>query len=171
MKVKLIIGTLLILIFSSCESGYQKDNGKWIWVSYDEAVGKRISPIDNYDAESFKILENKNYATDRILVFYIGRVIQDADPKSFEVINSRGYSKDENHVYLDDEKIVFANPKTFELLEFPYSKDDNNVFCGTIPMNIQKKEVKEFKVTNENELMADGKSSILLSHFIEINSE
>ena len=166
-----LFGILLIFILVSCDSGYQKENGKWVWISYDEAVGKRITQIDEHDIESFKVLKNSNYARDKNSVFYIGRIIKDANPENFETINKDGYSKDRKYVFLDEEKIVHANPKSFKLLEFPYSKDENHIFCGTIPIDLKSEEINEFKVTNEDELMSGMKSSILLSHFIETNPE
>ncbi len=171
MKPKLIIGILLILILGSCNSGYQKENNKWVWISYDEAVGKRVSQIDEHDVKTFKILRSSNYAVDKNSVFYVGRKIKDADPNSFEVINQSGYSKDKEFVFLDDKKVIFANPNTFKVLEFPYSKDDENLFCGTIPLEINKDEVEEFQVTNEDKLMSGTKSSFLLSYFIERNPD
>ncbi|MBP6812793.1 MAG: DKNYY domain-containing protein [Saprospiraceae bacterium] len=171
MKTKLIIGALLILFFASCQSGYRKENGQWVWVSYDESVGKRITPIDAHDAKSFKVLKSKKYAKDKNAVFYHGRLIENADPKSFQVIHDSGYSKDKNRVFLDENIIVLADPATFEFLEFPYSKDSDHVYCGNIPLKISPQEVNEFNVTNTDELMSASKSTILFSHFIEMNQD
>lgn len=165
-----IIGMLLTLIFMSCNPGYQKENGKWVWISFDEAVGKRVSQIDKHDYETFEVLNNGKYAKDKNSVFYIKSKIENADPKTFETIK-RGYSKDNNHIFLDDEVVIHANPKTFQLLEFPYSKDDLHVFCGTVPLNLKNEEIEQFQVTNNDELLTDMKSSIVLSHFIELNPE
>lgn len=167
LKPYLIIVIIFILLIS-CNSGYNKQNGKWVWISYDEGVGKRVNEIDKHDFETFEILEDKNYARDKNSVFYIGRIIKNADPKSFEVLNN-GYSKDFINVYLDTEKVIFADPKTFEQLRFPYSKDKNNVFCGTLPLEISKNEVSKFIVTNVDEQMSNSKSTISVSHFIELN--
>ncbi|VAV86225.1 hypothetical protein MNBD_BACTEROID02-877 [hydrothermal vent metagenome] len=164
----LIIFVLTFLI--SCNSGYQKEKGKWVWISYDEAVGKRVNQIDEHDFESFQILDDENYAKDKNSVFHIRNKIKNADPNYFELIDN-GYSKDKYSVYLDDEMVIFANPKSFQLLQFPYSKDDSHVFCGTLPLNLEKSEIEEFKVTNINESMSNTTSSILLSHFVKYNPE
>ena len=37
-KPYLVIATFFFLS-ASCNSGYNKQNGKWVWISYDEAVG------------------------------------------------------------------------------------------------------------------------------------
>lgn len=171
MKTKLIIATLLSLFLTSCQSGYRKEGGVWVWVSYDESVGKRVRMVDQHDPRSFKVLKNKDFAVDKNAAFYVGRLIKGADPATFEVIHQSGYSKDKNRVYLDENIIVLADPATFEFLEFPYSKDSDHVFCGNIPMKISPQEVNEFKVTNTDQLMSASKSTILFSHFIEMNPD
>ncbi|MFK8058443.1 MAG: DKNYY domain-containing protein [Saprospiraceae bacterium] len=164
-----LIGALCILVFVSCNAGYQKEDGSWVWVSYDTGAGKRVSQIDKHDYESFEKLDD-NYVKDINSVFHIRSKIDKADPNSFKLIEG-GYSMDGNHVFLDDEIIIFANPQTFQLLEFPYSKDNFHIYCGTIPFMLDESEVKEFKVSKTGESMSNMKSSVLLSHFIEINPE
>lgn len=156
-----------IILLTSCNSGYEKQDGKWVWISYDEAEGRRVNEIDEHDFETFEILDDKNYAQDKNSVFYVGRKIKNADPKSFEVLNN-GYSKDFKNVFLDAQTIILADPNSFEQLKFPYSKDIDNIFCGTIPMEINETEVNEFIVTNVDELMSSSKSTILLSSFIDV---
>ena len=166
-KLLLIIMTGLLLL-TACNSGYNKQDGKWVWISYDEAVGKRVGEIDQHNFETFEILDNEKYARDKNSVFYIGQIIKDANPATFEILRN-GYSKDANNVFLDAEIVIFADPTTFEQLEFPYSKDYKSIFCGTLPLEIDKSEVNDFIVTNEDELMSSSKSTTLLSHFIEMN--
>ena len=153
----------------ACNSGYTKQDGKWVWISYDEAVGKRINEIDEHDFDTFEILDNEKYAKDKNKVFFIGRTIKGANPESFQILGN-GYSKDANHVFLDAEIVVLADPNSFERLEFPYSKDNNHVFCGTIPLEIDKNEVNEFIVTNENHQMSASKSTLSVQYFIQANS-
>jgi len=161
---------LVIILLISCDTGYQQENNKWVWISYNEAVGKSVSEIDEHDFESFKVLENENYAKDLNSVFYTGSKILFADPNTFEIIRN-GYSRDKNRVYLDNELVVLADPKTFKLLEFPYSKDDSNIFCGTIPLKLSKNEVDNFIVTNSNGNISSMKTSMTLSYFIDKNQD
>ena len=169
-KHLLAILTLTCLFLASCNSGYQKENGEWAWVSYDEAAGKRVAKIDPVDDSSFQVIKGyKEYAKDKNSVFYIGRIIEDADPNTFSVLNKKGYSIDQKNVFLTWEKVIFADPQSFQLIEAPYSKDADHVFCGTIPLSLPKKEVEEFKVENDDELMSGSISSISLSHFIKQN--
>lgn len=166
------IFSLLAFLLLACGSGYQKENGAWVWVSYDESAGKRVTYLDPHDSESFEVLSsNKSYAKDHNSVFFEGRLMKDADPGTFEVLPQEGYSKDNKRVYLTKFQVVFADPHTFQVLEFPYSRDANKIFCGTLPMDLSKNELGEFKVTNEDKLMAGMRSTMALSHFIELNPE
>lgn len=144
-------------------------NGQWSWVSYDESVGKRVKYLEGVDQESFEVLSNENYGKDHNRVYYQGRLVKMADPHSFEVLNDRGYARDKDRVFLDCEKIFRADPVSFKVMEFPYAKDKDHVFCGTIPMILDKTDVENFKVTNTDKLMAASKSTIRSSYFIEFN--
>jgi hypothetical protein len=157
---------LALPVLISCSPGYQKENDNWAWVSYDEAVGKRVSKIDSVDSESFTVLPDKDYAKDKNHVYWTGAIIIGADPDSFEAI-ANGYSKDRHNVFLDYDKVVFANPKTFELLKFPYAKDDSHIFCGTIPLPIEKHEIDDFQITAADKLGFGMKSLMTLTYFIE----
>src|ERR1035437_1267318 len=134
---------LLLTLLLGCSGGYKNDHGKISYVTYDEAVGKTVHPIDA-DASTFTVLPNANYAKDRSKVFYECEVIETADPQSFKVINDDGYAKDANHVYLKTAIVIGAKPDKFELLKFPYAKDDKTVFCGTVPLHTQS--IENFKV-------------------------
>lgn len=162
---------LSILTLTACQTGYKKENDKWVWVSYDESVGKRLTEIESADFETFKVLSNSNYAIDKNNVYYMTRPIKKANPKTFTIINEVGYTKDDKKVFLDWDEIIFADPETFELLTFPYSKDKKNIYCGTIPLNISLDEFKDFTVTNEDKLMSSTGSTILKRHFIETNTD
>lgn len=173
--MKYVIRILFIFsgMFSivACESGYKKESGQWVWVTHDESQGKRITYMDSLDNNSFRVLDNENYGADNNQVYYKGRKIAGADPGKFSVINDDGYGKDSHHVFLECDHVVFADPATFEALTFPYAKDNKHVYCGTLPMPIESKEIADFKVTNLDKLMANTRSTTILSHFIELNPE
>ena len=158
---------LLAFIFclSSCKPGFKEVDGAWAWVSYDTGAGKRIGKLTNVDKESFQILKGGNgqYAKDKNQVYYLKDVIDNADPTSFTIINNQGYCKDNQYVYLDYQKVIHANPKYFELLTFPYAKDNQRIFCGTIPMDV--KNINSFKVTESSGMM----NYLSVSFFVEKN--
>lgn len=168
---KYLILFFTIVTLTSCQTGYKKVDGKWVWISYDAAVGKRITEIESADFETFKVLSNSNYAVDKNKVYYMTRPIKNANPKTFSIINTDGYTKDDKKVFLDWDEIIFANPMSFELLTFPYSKDKTNIFCGTIPIRIPIDEINDFRVTNTDKLMSSTRSTILKRHFVETNPD
>lgn len=61
----------LFLLLCGCQAGYLKENGNWVYVTYDEAVGRRVVNL-NADNDTFSILKNKKYAKDKNVVFYEG---------------------------------------------------------------------------------------------------
>jgi hypothetical protein len=171
LPLKILTLLLIFISLTSCNSGYQHENGTWVWVSYDESVGRRVKLVESADSETFKVLRNKNYAIDKNAVFYLGLKIEKADPKTFEVMTDNGYAIDKSNVYLDWGIVLSADPKTFQHLDFLYSKDKNDVYCGIIPLRLNKNEINEFVVTNKDDIMAGTKTSILLSYFIEQNPD
>ncbi len=168
-KLLLLLSSLFLL---SCGNGYRKQNGQWVWVTYDGSFKKIATYMEYTDRKSFRVLPQKNYAKNKEKVFYCGRPVKGADPATFEVIDNKyGYAKDRYRAYIDQETIISAKPGSFELLEFPYSRDENQVFCGILPMALSRKEAREFKVTNTDELMCGMKTTMLLSVFISQNPE
>jgi len=153
----------LTLILVSCSRGYKKIDGKWAFVTYDEAVGKRVKYLD-VDNETFKVLENKDYAIDKNNVYSWGEIIKNADPNSFHFLDN-GYSADKNNVFLDDVMVINADPKTFKILEFPYSKDSKKIYCGTLPLLTS--DISGFVVVKKGSMRIGA----LTSSFIKSNPE
>jgi hypothetical protein len=54
---------------------------------------------------------------------------------------------------------------TFELVKFPYSKDKNTIYCGTLPLETD--DIDNFEIISTTGM----KSIILTEHFIEGNPE
>ncbi|MDY0088894.1 MAG: DKNYY domain-containing protein [Flavobacteriaceae bacterium] len=154
---------ILILTLVSCSEGYQKIDGKWAYVSYEEAVGKRINYLDA-DNETFTILKNKEFATDKNNVYFVGGKIENAEPSSFVVLEN-GYSADKNNVFLDYETVIEADPKTFKLLDFPYAKDNKKIYCGTLPLLTS--DINGFIVVKSGSI----KTNELTTSFIKFNPE
>jgi hypothetical protein len=176
LKIFIIITLVLIVIFfiSSCETGYVKRGYNWAWVTNDEHFGSRDHWIQGVDNESFKVCkQNKNFGTDRHSAYFQGRRVNHAKSDGFVPLtnDAYGYAKDKFHAFLDTEVILKADPNTFEVLGFPYSRDKNDVYNGTIPMNLSKSEVAAFRVTNEDKVMGGGKTTTLLSEFLKFSPE
>lgn len=167
----LVVLALLYLLFSGSKTGYINKNGSWYWVTIDEYNGKREHLVLEADFASFEVLNCKQFAKDGNHVFYEGKIIKKAKAPTVKIIgdSKSNYLADDQHVFFRTEIIVNADPATFEVLEFPYSRDKNDVYCGTIPMMLAKEYVSTFKVTNSDPLMKGMISTIKLSHFLEFN--
>jgi hypothetical protein len=133
----------IVLIFSGCNTGYRKVEGKWSYVTWDEGNGYRTKPLGADDA-TFKLLGNKEYAKDKNNVYYKGRLIVVADAGTFALLKGGPYAKDKNHVYLLDTTVINADPTSFAEIGYPYGKDKQRIYCGTVPMNV--KNIEEFEV-------------------------
>lgn len=173
MKIAIIIGilALIYLLFSGSGTGYIRKNGSWYWVTIDEYNGKREHLIPDADPASFEVLQCDQFAKDSQHVYYEGKIIKQARPSTIQMIGDKksNYLADDQHVFFRTEIIIKADPSTFKVLEFPYSRDKNDVYCGTIPMMLAKEYVSTFKVTNSDPLMKGMISTIKLSHFLEFN--
>ncbi|MEO1449417.1 MAG: DKNYY domain-containing protein [Bacteroidota bacterium] len=124
---------VLGMLTSACTPHYeQQEDGQWAWVSYDEAVGKRVTPVPA-DPESFEILSPETFGRDAAHVFYKSGIIEGADPESFTIL-PKGYARDKDQVFIHTIPIVDVDPETFEILKYPYSRDKNHIFCGTLPL-------------------------------------
>ena len=134
---------------AGCNTGYQEIDGQWCFVTWNEGQGRRATKLEV--DEAFRVLENEDFAKDSENVFFKGSIIENADAPTFETLGDDGYAKDKNRVFLFEFKIPFANPATFEVLEYPYSKDDLRVFCGTVPMNVGN--VDEFEVLQTSSMI------------------
>lgn len=162
--MKQIIFLLIVfLTFTSCSSGYKKVDGKWAYVSSDEADLKRVNylPVDN---ATFKLLKDTDYAVDKDNVYLLGGIIKNADPRTFKTLEN-GYSADSFNVFLDNETLIDADPNTFKILDFPYSQDAKKVYCGTLPLLTS--DIEEFVVTESGSM----KTIELTSNFIKFNPE
>jgi DKNYY family len=161
----LVLGLFcIILLFSGCNTGYRKVDGKWSYVTWDEANGRRMSPLGADDA-TFKVLNNGEYAKDKSNVYYQGRPIVGTDADTFVLLKGGPYAKDKNHVYLLDTIVVNADPASFKQLEYPYARDKKGIYCGTLPMNVN--DMEEFEVIQPGY----GYISSEKNSFIERNKE
>lgn len=148
----LIISYDIIKLYNLINPGYVYENGTWNYVSYDAAVGRRVSPIE-VKQEEFQLLDYKNFARDNSSVYYKVSKLEGSDPDTFQLISGTGryrYAKDKNNVYVyvsnDWEifRVINADPDSFEILEFPYSKDKNDAYCVALPLYVD--DVSEFEV-------------------------
>lgn len=154
------------LIFSGCNTGYRKVDGKWSYVTWDEGNGHRTRPL-GVDNATFEVLDNREYAKDKNNVYYQGSPIFGADAGSFVLLKGGpyAYAKDKNHVFLIDTIVVNADPSSFTTIKYPYARDNKGIYCGTLPMNV--KNIAEFEVVKPGK----GYISSTKDVFIRFNKE
>ncbi|MFA7325176.1 MAG: DKNYY domain-containing protein [Candidatus Kapaibacterium sp.] len=145
MKYNLIYLLLMLLTLTSCQNGYEKIDDNWYYITFDEGAGKRENQLYAH-LPTFKVLDNSDYAKDKDSVYFEGRIIKGAHSASFRTIGNTIYSLDKKNVYIYWYKIPNADPNSFEILETPYSKDKNRIFCGNISLKISK--VEKFELLN-----------------------
>lgn len=163
MRLRSLYFCSISILFFSCGDGYEKIDGNWSWVNHNEG-GRQITEFET-DNSTFEVLEFEKFAKDQNSVFWKGAKIENADPKTFEVITENGYGKDRNNVYLENEIVIFANPVSFSVLEWPYSRDDQRIFNGNLPMEVEN--LNEFEIIKTDE----SKSYTSKSFFIKLNSD
>ena len=120
-----------------CKPGYKMENGKWAWVSWDEAAGRRVQYLDGAIGATFHVLSDPEYAADEHHVYHRNQIIQNADPASFRRID-RSYWRDANKVFFDDSEIPGADPETFKpLSKAPWARDKKDVYAGSIALHVR----------------------------------
>jgi len=139
----LIAASLLVLMATGCSTGYTKVDGEWTYIVINEAVGREVRKI-NADNATFHVLDDPDYATDKDHVYKCGVVLDGMDGSTFEFFGGNNYARDSKHIYYRDSVVLGADSATFRVLDFPYARDADNVYCGSLRMNVE--DPNQFKV-------------------------
>lgn len=132
-----------ILLLAGCgRTGYFKSDGDWHY-GFRAGSGYETRSL-NADLETFRILGNSGYACDRNHVYKYGIVLNGMDGASYELLEGNNYARDRNYIYYRDSIVLNADRNSFRVLEFPYSRDDKNIYCGSLRMNVDNPD--DFKV-------------------------
>jgi len=137
-QMKLFVSLLFVCAFlTGCGEGYKKENGRWAWVSWDEAIGRRVQFVDGAESGTFRILSEAEYAADRNFVYHRNQKVRNADPATFRRVD-RFYWRDAKRVFFDGSEITGADPETFKALpKYPWARDRNDVYTGTTPFHVR----------------------------------
>ena len=125
---------LLILIFSTCSTGYKNEGDAVYYKHWNEGSGQHKDRIDA-DPKTFKILKFDNYAKDDKNVFYQGEPVYGADASTFEALDDL-YARDKNKGYYCKDSVKASNGRTFRMINSYYSTDGLDVFYRTSPLNM-----------------------------------
>lgn len=149
-RIKQILTSLfIILILTSCNTGYKVDNDKVYYKYWNTGMGiqTRTFEIIGADALTFKVLYKDNYAIDKNQAYYKGEPILNSDPKTFVAILDY-YAKDNYHAFKETKTIEKADGKSFIVINGgPYSKDKNDFYFDTIALNVN--DLNSFKILNK----------------------
>ncbi|QDV79691.1 DKNYY domain-containing protein [Botrimarina mediterranea] len=138
-----------LLLVTGCDSGYQKINGKWNYVVINAAVGRQVHPI-NADVGTFEVLSDPSYAKDSKNVYVNGRPFVEADASTFELRGRDGFAIDKHHAYFLQRIISGADLGSFRLLTFPYARDDEHIYCGSLRIPVES--VEDFQVLKKGDV-------------------
>ena len=128
---------LLITIFMSCEKEYTIKNNSVYMKGWNEGVGNYERLLKNADAKSFSVIETDDnlYGKDELYVYYENEIISGADPNTFKHLK-KGFAIDKNRAYHYNDSIENSNPKEFEVIDYNFSKNYQNVFYKTKPLDV-----------------------------------
>lgn len=132
---RLTFAAIVACALTGCSTGYKKSGGGWTYIVINEAVGREVRKIDA-DVETFRVLADPDYARDKNHVYKYGFALEGIDGASFEFLEGNNYARDANHIYYRDCIVLDADRDSFRVLEFPYSRDDENIYCGSLRMNV-----------------------------------
>lgn len=114
--------------------GYYVKNGKAYF--YGGFSNASLSELIEADASKFEVFDQRfpgneyaaEYAGDRKVVYFAGRLIKGADSKTFQVLEY-GLAKDINSVY-HLHSILSNDPANFTKIEGGFYKDSKHVYLG-----------------------------------------
>lgn len=130
-----------------CSSGYTESGGTWSYIALN-GNGREVRKIDA-DVATFQVLSDPAYAKDKNHVYKYGNTLEGFDGATFEFLTGNDYSRDAHHVYYRDSIVLDADATTFRVLGFPYGRDANHIYCGSLRMNVENPD--EFKVIESHE--------------------
>jgi hypothetical protein len=129
-----VVALVVWIQFSDPVSPYKRIDGEWCYVTWNEAVGRRVTNLAA-DSATFHVLRGGRYAKDSARVFFDGQPIPNCHAPSFDVLpKSTTYGKDAHRVFVFKYEIVGADSGSFALIEEPYGQDTDTVYCGNVPM-------------------------------------
>ena len=124
--------------YPACNYGYRIENNQVFYCD-----GENETEILGADANSFRLVDDLDFAKDKNAVYCQGTNIQ-ADPTTFtQIENAVGYFKDSSSVFYNCVKLANSNPPTFQNINGDFNRDKNNLYYQG---SIIKADKKSFEV-------------------------
>ncbi|NOZ41039.1 MAG: hypothetical protein GXP24_12565 [Planctomycetes bacterium] len=127
------------------DRGFHLIEGIPVYLDENAGAGKILRRLTDADATTFMAIEQPKdaralYAVDAKRVYvaelYHVQKLLNADGSSFELLtpNSGAFSRDSQHVFFFGVALEGADPNSFQVLNYPFGKDSQNAYAGTIPI-------------------------------------
>lgn len=113
-------------------------------ITHEGNYGK-LTELPDADAETFEVLEQKEYAKDKKNVYREGKIIEGADPDSFEVLEN-DFARDKDQGYFQSKAIPNSIGKDFKVLRWRFSTDGSEVFWELKPLGVT--DIENFRFLN-----------------------
>jgi hypothetical protein len=148
---------LLVILASSCSTGYINEGDAVYYENWNEGSGQNKRKIDA-NPKSFIGLHNKKYGKDDKFVFYEGEKIIGADAKTFELLNEV-IGRDKNYGWYEKDTINNSYGPTMKAINYCYSTDGKDVFYMTKPLHmVEPKNFTFVKLKDDDKVWTtDGK--------------
>jgi len=127
------------------DKGFHLIEGIPVYLDGNAGAGKILRRLTGVDTTTFMAIEQPRdaralYSVDAKHVYvaelYRVQKLLNADGSSFELLtpNSGAFSRDSRHVFFFGVALEGADPNSFQVLSYPFGKDSQNAYAGTIPI-------------------------------------
>lgn len=148
----------VLLLCTSCNTGYEEKDGKIVLHTIDESVGHRYTELPGADPLTFETLKapgSTYMGKDSAHVYHHTTILTGADPASFEYLG-HWYYKDKNTVYffgfyndVNQCQLEGVDPSTFVPYgKLPWGHDAQTVYWAT--RAIKGIDPRKFSPVNKN---------------------
>lgn len=118
---------LIVIILTACSSGYELQDGKYVYVKVIE-LGERLSfEVRGADTATFHAFPGTPFAVDKSSAYFETQRIESAQPSSFKALSDT-YAADNLKVFWRDKPIHNADPRSLEILSIEWSRDKNDIY-------------------------------------------
>ncbi|WP_080656824.1 DKNYY domain-containing protein [Stutzerimonas stutzeri] len=163
-RVLLALGNVpLMLSLAGCPSGYQLDEEKVEFISYDTGVGQRRTPVPLADPASFVVLEHSDYGKDRHSAYYQATPIPGADAPSFKSVGEF-FAIDARQAYYARRPILGSDPASFKILKGNWSRDNREVYFQTRSLGVCDLATFELRPENHGQWALDARCAYHREH-------
>ena len=113
--VMFALAIVAILVAGCSGPHYEKVDGEWKWVTWNEAHGTVHWELEGVHNKTFQVID-ENYAKDKNQVYLQNYVVEGANPKTFRVLDVP-YATDGTFVFCGSVPMLGVDIESFEVIE------------------------------------------------------